>query len=429
MTARRVNRKLDFALLPLLSLLYLFNGLDRSNVGNAQTQGFTDDIGAQPDDLNFALSLFFLTFVLLQPLSAAVGLWIGPKHWIPIMMVPGSLIATRLLIGAFESGFYPTVVSYLTTFYSPSNLAVRLGWFYGQYAIAGAFSGAIAYGIFHIQHPSLKTWQLLFIIEGSLTCVVALVAWVWLPSRPETAWFLNEEERRFAAEQARDEQGGSDRQLKGETSKGADFPRDVMETIKDWKLWFALVCNICASVPSTALSVFLPLVVEGMGYSSLQANVMTVPPYICGAVGLYLFALSSDRHNERGYHIYGGLCVFLFGSYVSPLLTVAWLSKNTPAPGKRALILGVNGWGNVAGVIGSQLYKQEYGPEYRLPFFVTLGFVAAALVGYLAYRFALQAVNNRRAAIKQGKSAEEIQCELNDDVRYADRKWTFQYWL
>ena len=37
--SRRVNRKIDLALLPLLSALYLFNGLDRSNVGNAETQG------------------------------------------------------------------------------------------------------------------------------------------------------------------------------------------------------------------------------------------------------------------------------------------------------------------------------------------------------------------------------------------------------
>lgn len=36
---RALNRKLDVALLPLLSLLYLFNGLDRGNVGNAETQG------------------------------------------------------------------------------------------------------------------------------------------------------------------------------------------------------------------------------------------------------------------------------------------------------------------------------------------------------------------------------------------------------
>lgn len=49
--------------------------------------GFTRDIGAQPSDLNLAVSLFFITFVLFQPPSAALGRWIGPKHWIPFMTV------------------------------------------------------------------------------------------------------------------------------------------------------------------------------------------------------------------------------------------------------------------------------------------------------------------------------------------------------
>jgi MFS family permease len=55
----------------------------------------------------------------------------------------GQLIALRLLIGLFEAGFYPTAVFYLSTFYTRFDLAVRIGLFYGQYAIAGAFSGAI----------------------------------------------------------------------------------------------------------------------------------------------------------------------------------------------------------------------------------------------------------------------------------------------
>jgi MFS family permease len=53
------------------------------------------------------------------------------------------LIAIRLLIGLFEAGFYPTAVFYLSTFYTRFDLAVRIALFYGQYAIAGAFSGAI----------------------------------------------------------------------------------------------------------------------------------------------------------------------------------------------------------------------------------------------------------------------------------------------
>lgn len=55
----------------------------------------------------------------------------------------GALIAMRLLIGLFEAGFYPTCVSYLSFFYTRFDLAIRIAIFYGQYAIAGAFAGAI----------------------------------------------------------------------------------------------------------------------------------------------------------------------------------------------------------------------------------------------------------------------------------------------
>jgi MFS family permease len=75
----------------------------------------------------------------------------------------GMLIAFRLMIGLFEAGFYPTACFYLSTFYTRYDLAIRIGLFYGMYAVAGAFSAAIAYGIFHIKGP-LYGWQYLFII-------------------------------------------------------------------------------------------------------------------------------------------------------------------------------------------------------------------------------------------------------------------------
>lgn len=179
---------------------------------------------------------------------------------------------------------------------------------------------------------------------------------------------------------------------------------------------------------------------------------MTVPPFVCGAVGLYIFALSSDRRRERGYHIIGGiliavvgliltvtissstgkyisLCILLFGSYVSAPLTVAWLSGNTPEPGKRALVLGVNGFGNLGGVIGAQLYRKKFSPGYRTPFYVTLGFVAAALVGYVLYRVALALANKRKRRILSTMSDADVRFERLNDQRYADKKLTFMYGL
>src|ERR1700761_274577 len=117
---------------------------------------------------------------------------------------------------------------------------------------------------------------------------------------------------------------------------------------------------------------------------------------------------------------YAGLCILTFGSYISAPLTVAWLSGNTPEPGMRALVLGVNGFGNFAGVIGSQLYQSKYAPGYRLPFYATLGFVATALLGYLSYRFTLAAVNRQRHKKLQNMTVEEIENERVNDVRYSD---------
>lgn len=243
--------------------------------------------------------------------------------------------------------------------------------------------------------------------------------------------------------------------------------REIVETVRDWKLWFLLLCNICASIPSTAFSVFLPLVVEGMGYSALQANLvrsvfltsasdsrthskcpltlngkqMSVPPFVFGALGVYLFALSSDRRQERGYHIMAGLaisavglagivlttspsgkymalCILLFGSYVPPPLTAAWLSNTTRSPNKRALVLGVNGWGNLAGVIGSWVFRigsehdgghgqEKRGDGYREPLLITFGFVGMAIMGYWAYTEVLRWENRRTGEAEAGKMVEE----------------------
>jgi hypothetical protein len=143
-------------------------------------------------------------------------------------------------------------------------------------------------------------------------------------------------------------------------------------------------------------------------------------------VGLIITVACNTIHVH---YAYAGLCILLFGSYIAAPLTIAWLSGNTPEPGKCSLVLGVNGFGNLAGVIGAQLYKKRFAPNYLIPFYVTLGFVAVALVGYITYRYILEAVNKRRKAIVENMSIEELLAERTLDTRYADRKLTFTYGL
>ena len=108
---------------------------------------------------------------------------------------------------------------------------------------------------------------------------------------------MTKTERAFATERIRQDSALYARHDYDETGREKDrlSKRDFVEAVKDWKLWYVLVFNILASVPGQAFSVFLPLVVEGLGYESIHANLMAVPPYLIGAFGLYLFAFSSDR--------------------------------------------------------------------------------------------------------------------------------------
>jgi len=107
---------------------------------------------------------------------------------------------------------------------------------------------------------------------------------------------------------------------------------------------------------------------------------------------------------------------------------MVWLAGNTPAAGKRALVLGFNGWGNLAGIIGSQLFRASYAARYLPAFYASLEIIIASSLGYASYRFTLTWVNKRRAKIIEGWTEAEIQAEKTNDVKYAD-KYTFVYAL
>lgn len=376
-------------------------------------------------------------------------------------------------------------MSYLSLFYTRFEFGRRLSLFYGQAAVGGALGGIISYFVFkhfpdrHGSNPDIESrwqsWQVLFLLEGGLTVMVALVGYVWLPHSVETAWFLTPEERRYASSRVmrdRAAQEGStastkhrdsnsfsptstiDEESRGllhpSTASPSDrratlddrglTPRDILSALSSPLVWHLLACNILSAIPVYAFSVFLPLVLApltGNKASSSLINLLTAPPHICGAITLYLFASYSDRHRTRlrpilvglGIMVTGlslvvvlprawavpryiSLNILISGAYIASPLTVAWISGNTPSPGKRALILGINGWGNLAGVISAMLFGPKYADTgYIVPFFWTLVSVALAAGGYVLFLRNLTAENARRRAIVHEWDNEERENE------------------
>nr|POF15225.1 high-affinity nicotinic acid transporter [Quercus suber] len=514
---RRTVRRLDTILLPFLALLFLLNSLDKSNIGNAESAGFTDDAGLSENDLNYALAAFFAVFVALQPVGAALGRKYGMARYVPICMSlwglstvlhifvkkRWQLILLRIAIAALESGFYPTTVSYLSLFYTRFEFGMRLGVFYGQAAVAGVLGSLLSWTVFsHFPgtgggpHPGgpgtatlesradsdagWKSWEVLFLVEGCLTMTVALIGFFWLPHSAETAWFLGPSEKMWAEERIRidrenprltgklDDNGIDEEEVdederpsernEEESSEAHDrllssdhdteaaklrrkrsamsltadaglSRHDILSAFSNHKIWHLLACNILSAIPATAFGIFLPLVIKklspALSLSPASSNLLSAPPFACGAIALYLFTRWSDRTQQRLVPIlwslgllligliltvmappahyvlkYIALCILLSGSFIASPLTVAWLSDNTPEPGKRAILLGINGWGNLAGVFSALLFTPaDEASAYIRPFTVTLLCVCAAFVGFIAFWVLLVRENARRDAL------------------------------
>lgn len=198
---QRILRKVDFRLIPLLTFLYVLSFLDRSNIGNANIAGMSESLGLVGNQYNICLMVFFFTYALLEVPCNMMLKIMRPSTWITIMMLSWGLvmtlqgivqgyyglIATRVMLGVCEAGFFPAASYLVTTWYCRFEVQRRLSVFYSAAALAGAFSGILAYGISFMDGTGgLEGWRWIFILEGILTVVVGASLHWTLPDSPET---------------------------------------------------------------------------------------------------------------------------------------------------------------------------------------------------------------------------------------------------
>jgi MFS family permease len=150
---RKLCAKFDYRILPVLAVMYLFNALDKGNLGNAKTAGLEEDLNFKDYQYNLLVMIFFVPYVVFAPIVAIIGKKYGAARVLPVLMFTfgsmtliaaaavnfGGIFALRFFLGMAESGFFPLVIYYLTTFYRRGELARRLAIFYAASNIANAF--------------------------------------------------------------------------------------------------------------------------------------------------------------------------------------------------------------------------------------------------------------------------------------------------
>jgi MFS family permease len=284
--------KQDKRIIPLSASIYFLCFLDRSNIGNAKILNSTTKNDMQTEchmsnyDFTIALMVFLVAYAIFEVPSNILLKKLRPSRWIAFLMFSWGAItiglggtqnfagvtATRFLLGMFEAGLFPGLVYYLTFWYKHDERSVRVAFILASATLAGAFGGAIAYGIGHMnQTHGLSAWRWLFILEGIPSCLSAFFVFFLLPDWPERATWLTTKEKDLAIARL---------ELEGSKSHHKTMSwEEAKATLTDWRLYGHYAIYFAISTPFASLSLFTPSITSGLGYIDLQAQLMTVPPY------------------------------------------------------------------------------------------------------------------------------------------------------
>ncbi|KAJ3568006.1 hypothetical protein NP233_g5997 [Leucocoprinus birnbaumii] len=361
----RVLRKIDWHLLPFISLLYLLSFLDRANIGNARIAGMAHDVGLVGLRYNVIAAVFFITYALAEVPS--------PSRWIPSIMVAWGIVMTlmslchtyegliiaRVFLGLAESGLFPGITFYLSLWYRKRDVARRIAIFFSAATIAGAFGGLLAYGIEHMEGiGGLHGWQWIFVIA-----------------------ILRE-----------DQQG---------QAKDYKF-KYVLQAILDYKTWLQVGNYIGLLVPVYAIALFTPTIVNALGYSAANAQLLTIPPFVAGCIVTIAVGILSDKLNSRGPFIISGSLVSLVGyiilyvqnragvSYFGAILAavgvyptiavaLAWVGSAAGGDTNKGVTLAlVIGVGNLGGIASSFIYLKP--PRFFVGHGTCMGFLVLSIL-------------------------------------------------
>lgn len=133
------------------------------NIGNARLFGLEEDLGLVGNQYQILVSILFATYISVELPSNWIIKKVRPSRWIAFITLSGitqnfaGMLVCRILLGAFEGGLFPGLVTYLTLFYTKKELALRIASLFACSAIAGATGGLLAYGISFMDGQSLPS--------------------------------------------------------------------------------------------------------------------------------------------------------------------------------------------------------------------------------------------------------------------------------
>ncbi|KAJ7259565.1 MFS general substrate transporter [Mycena haematopus] len=413
---RKLVRKLDARLLPTIFLIFIMNYIDRNGITTARLQGFQQDLGLSDLQYSVVLSVLFASYCPAQiPSNMLLNYIKRPSWYIGGCVIAWGLtsaltgvtkgysgvLACRFFIGLPEAAFYPGAIYLLSRWYTKKELAFRSAILYSGLLVSNAFGALIAAGILGNMDGKrgIRAWRWLFFIEGSITITVGILS-IWaLPDYPENTNWIVGDQRRLAQARLAEDAGEADHDTEKDTPWAG-----LKMAAKDPLVWTFAIMTTSQLLGLSFVS-FFPTLTQTLGFSTTISLLLAAPPWLLSGAVCCLNAWHADKTGERFFHITGwwwavmvgfiislatmstggryfGMVLMALG-YVGFAMTLVWVSNSIPRPpAKRAAAIGiVNGVGNLGNLMGSYVWKAEWGPKYHQSMIISLcGLVLSSLL-------------------------------------------------
>lgn len=305
-----VYKRITLRLIPFIFICYLFNYLDRVNVGFAKLQ-MLDALKFSETVYGLGAGIFFIGYVLCGVPSNLALTRFGPRRWIALMMITWGSLSTcllfvttptefytlRLFTGAAEAGFFPGVVLYLSQWFPTFRRGRIMALFMSAIPVSGLlgspFSGWIL-NHFAAGQGGLAGWQWMFLLQGIPTVILGALAFFLLSDTFANAKWLTDQERAvLTADHAED--------LANKPKTATD---SLLAVFKNPAIWAFGLVYFCIQSGVYAINFWLPSIIKNLGFSdNLVIGWLSAIPYLLAAVFMLLVGRSADLHKERRWHL------------------------------------------------------------------------------------------------------------------------------
>ncbi|KAJ5172376.1 hypothetical protein N7492_004969 [Penicillium capsulatum] len=427
---KRVLKKIDLQLIPLLFVIYMIQYLDKNSINFASVYGLKEGTGLHGQDYSWLGSIFYFGYLIAQwpaglalqklPVGKFLGgttiVWGGLLMTTPACYNFAGIAVNRFLLGVVEAVVNPGFVLLMSMWYTSREQPLRLEAYYCTNGIATMFGGLIGYAVGHI-NSGLPRWMYVFLIFGAFSVVTGIFALWLLPDLPSTAKFLSERQRAIAVERvAVNRQSVKNHQFKW---------YQVWQAAWDPKTWLLFIMAIGAQVPNSALTSFTSIIVGSFGFDTLGTQYLQIPggavQFLTLLLGGYIATKFDGKfHSRSACMIFANLTCILGSGLLVGLpnsnkwgrLVALWLcyfqglgfsmsltiiSSNIAGYTKKQVTGALLFTGYCVGnIIGPQTFKSSEAPGYHSAYIAMLVGYVVKLTAIVALYLYMYCVNKRR---------------------------------